>query len=57
MGLSQLGQELNEQEVEEITAFLRSLTGDQPRVEYPVLPESTDETPLPVEFEDAPSKR
>jgi cytochrome c peroxidase len=57
MGLSQLGQDLNEQEVEEITAFLRSLTGEQPRVEYPVLPESTNETPLPVEFEEAPSKR
>ena len=57
MGLSQLGQDLNEQEVDEITAFLRSLTGDQPRVEYPVLPESTDQTPLPVEFEEAPSKR
>ena len=57
MGLSQLGQELNEQEVDEITAFLRALTGDQPRVEYPVLPASTDETPLPVEFEDAGVKR
>jgi cytochrome c peroxidase len=57
MGLSQLGQDLSEQEVEVITAFLRSLTGDQPRVEYPVLPESTDETPLPVEFEESPSKR
>jgi cytochrome c peroxidase len=57
MGISQLGQELSEEEVEEITAFLRSLTGDQPRVEYPVLPESTDATPLPVEFEESPAKR
>lgn len=57
MGLSQLGQELKEQGVGEITALLRTLTGDQPRVEYPVVPESADETPLPVEFEAAPSKR
>lgn len=57
MGVSQLGQELSEQEIERITAFLQSLTGDQPRVQYPVLPESTDETPQPVEFEDAPSRR
>ena len=57
MGLSQLGQELNEQEVDRITAFLRSVTGDQPRVEYPVLPPSTDDTPRPVEYEEGPSKR
>ena len=57
MGLSQLGQELNEQEVDRITAFLRSVTGEQPRVEYPVLPPSTDETPQPVEFEQGASKR
>jgi cytochrome c peroxidase len=57
MGVSQLGQELSEQSVDEITAFLRSVTGDQPRVEYPVLPKSTDETPAPKEFDETPAQR
>jgi len=57
MGASQLGQELSDQQVDEITAFLRSLTGDQPRVEYPVLPKSTDETPLPREYDQSAAQR
>ena len=47
MGVSQLGQELKPDEVEAITAFLRTLTGEMPRVELPVLPASTAETPRP----------
>jgi cytochrome c peroxidase len=47
MGTSQLGTELNEGEVQAITAFLHTLTGEQPKVEYPVLPASTKETPKP----------
>ena len=47
MGSSQLGQELNPQEVKQITAFLRTLTGVPPKVEYPVLPPSTEATPRP----------
>lgn len=47
MGTSQLGTELNENEVKSITAFLHSLTGDQPKVEYPALPASTADTPKP----------
>ena len=47
MGVSQLGSELNEAEVDAITAFLRTLTGQQPKVEYPILPPHTDRTPLP----------
>ncbi len=47
MGSSQLGQELNADEVKSITAFLNTLTGEQPRVEYPVLPRSTAATPKP----------
>ena len=47
MGTSQLGAELNEQEVSSIAAFLRTLTGEQPKVEYPILPPSTKETPRP----------
>lgn len=48
MGSSQLGQELNEEEVKAITAWLRTLTGDQPKVEYPLLPASTPDTPRPT---------
>ena len=49
MGTSQLGAELAENEVKAITAFLHTLTGEQPRVEYPILPRSRPATPKPVE--------
>lgn len=47
MGDSQLGRELNEEEVSAITAFLKSLTGEQPQLQLPVLPSSTPQTPKP----------
>jgi len=47
MGVSQLGAELSEGDVEAITAFLHALTGEQPEVEYPILPASTAATPQP----------
>ena len=47
MGTSQLGREISEDEAEKIAAFLRTLTGEQPQVEYPILPPSTAGTPLP----------
>ena len=47
MGSSQLGQTLTEQEEDAIAAFLQTLTGEQPRIELPVLPPRTDATPLP----------
>ena len=47
MGDSQLGRELTSDSVEAITAFLHSLTGDQPQVMLPTLPRSTPETPKP----------
>ncbi|MGG5811968.1 cytochrome-c peroxidase [Falsiroseomonas sp. CW058] len=47
MGVAQLGAQLNPAEVDAITAFLHTLTGEQPRVELPVLPASTAETPRP----------
>lgn len=47
MGSSQLGQELDEDEVKAITHFLHTLTGEQPKVEYPILPPSTSATPRP----------
>ncbi|WP_419798575.1 MAG: cytochrome-c peroxidase [Terasakiella sp.] len=50
MGASQLGEKLSEKEVESITAFLRTLTGDQPKIEYPILPKSSATTPKPLEM-------
>jgi cytochrome c peroxidase len=47
MGASQLGQKLTEPEEDAIVAFLQTLTGEQPRVELPILPVRTDSTPLP----------
>lgn len=48
MGSSQLGAKLNEAEIDQITAFLHSLTGQQPRVDYPILPASLPVTPQPM---------
>ena len=47
MGSSQLGHALEENEVTAISTFLNTLTGEQPRVEYPILPSSTKTTPKP----------
>ncbi len=47
MGTSQLGQRLTDDEISKITAFLESLTGEQPQVTYPILPPSTATTPEP----------
>lgn len=47
MGASQLGHRLTDEEVSAITAFLKSLTGEQPQVTYPILPPSVAATPRP----------
>ncbi|GAW68305.1 cytochrome C biogenesis protein CcsA [Geoanaerobacter pelophilus] len=47
MGSAQLGTTLNETEVNDTVAFLKSLTGKQPKVGYPLLPPSSDQTPHP----------
>ena len=47
MGSAQLGATLNQAETESIVTFLRTLTGTQPKVEYPILPAHTATTPLP----------
>jgi len=47
MGTSQLGEDLAEEDVDRIVAFLGSLEGRMPEVTYPVLPAETDDTPLP----------
>lgn len=48
MGSAQLGISLNSDDVTSIVAFLGTLTGRQPRIEYPILPPGTEATPLPV---------
>ncbi|MEJ2202216.1 MAG: cytochrome-c peroxidase [Desulfuromonadaceae bacterium] len=48
MGSSQLGIELSDGEAGEITAFLRTLSGEQPTVVHPVLPPQTGKTPRPM---------
>lgn len=47
MGSAQLGAELTAEETQAISAFLQTLTGEQPKVDYPVLPPHTVSTPLP----------
>jgi cytochrome c peroxidase len=49
MSSSQLGTELEPGEVDAIVAFLQSLTGKLPRIEYPILPAETAKTPRPSE--------
>lgn len=50
MAKSQLGETMTDDEIDLITKFLQSLTGEQPRIEYPVLPVSSAETPLPQDM-------
>ena len=44
MATDQLGKSLNDEQVAKIVAFLKSLTGDQPQVTYPILPTSVAST-------------
>jgi len=48
MGTSQLGEKLNDKEIKAITSFLKTLTGEQPKITYPILPKSTKTTPKPI---------
>lgn len=47
MGETQLGVKLTDKETASIETFLKALTGEKPKVEYPVLPARTATTPLP----------
>ena len=51
MGRLQLGKKFTEEENAQIVAFLKTLTGDQPAFQLPILPPSTEETPAPKPFE------
>lgn len=50
MGRLQLGRKFNADENGQIVAFLKTLTGDQPRFALPMLPPSSDKTPRPQPF-------
>jgi len=47
MANSQLGAELSAEEIDQIVAFLGTLSGEQPQVEHPILPVRSDSTPKP----------
>lgn len=51
MARLQLGRKLSDDEVGKITAFLKTLTGEQPSFTLPILPPSTNDTPQPKPFE------
>jgi cytochrome c peroxidase len=50
MGRLQLGKKFTPDEEAQIVAFLKTLTGDQPQFDLPILPPSTDSTPRPRPF-------
>lgn len=47
MAAVQLDAKLKDREIEDLTTFLKTLTGQIPKIEYPVLPAHTNETPQP----------
>ena len=51
MGRLQLGKKFTPQEDADIVAFLKTLTGDQPKMVLPILPPSSDQTRRPQPFE------
>ncbi len=48
MGTSQLGRDLSDEQIDDIVAFLHTLTGEMPEVTVPHLPPSTQDTPRPL---------
>ncbi|MBI5656647.1 MAG: c-type cytochrome, partial [Geobacter sp.] len=48
MASSQLGTSMTPAETAQVVSFLKSLTGKQPAVEYPILPPNADATPKPM---------
>lgn len=50
MGRIQLGKKFSGKENTQIVAFLKTLTGDQPNFQLPILPPSTEKTPSPKPF-------
>jgi cytochrome c peroxidase len=50
MGRLQLGKNFEQTDIDQIVAFLKTLTGEQPTFVLPLLPPSTDKTPRPEPF-------
>lgn len=50
MARLQLGRQLSNEDIDKITAFLKTLTGEQPSFTLPILPPSTNDTPQPKPF-------
>nr|UOZ97373.1 Cytochrome c551 peroxidase [Cupriavidus sp.] len=50
MARIQLGKKYTKDENEKVVAFLKTLTGDQPKFMMPILPPSSDATPRPKPF-------
>jgi cytochrome c peroxidase len=48
MGSAQLGIKLSDDDTDKIVDFLRTTTGVQPKVEYPILPAPGKDTPRPI---------
>jgi cytochrome c peroxidase len=57
MGWVQLGKKFTDDESDRIVAFLKTLTGDQPRFLLPQLPPSSDGTPRPDPFASSGNKK
>lgn len=51
MGRLQLGKKFTDEENARIVAFLKTLTGEQPKFTIPLLPPSADATPRPQPFQ------
>ncbi|WVM92104.1 hypothetical protein ULG90_20640 [Halopseudomonas pachastrellae] len=47
MARLQLGRQLGDEDIASITAFLKTLTGQQPSFALPILPPSNNATPRP----------
>lgn len=50
MGRLQLGKKFTKAENDQVVAFLKTLTGEQPAFRLPILPPSSDKTPRPTPF-------
>jgi cytochrome c peroxidase len=50
MGRLQVGRTYSMEEIDDIVAFLKTLTGKQPNITLPILPPSTNVTPRPKPF-------
>jgi cytochrome c peroxidase len=50
MGRLQLGKNFEQSDIDQIVAFLKTLTGEQPAFVLPLLPPSNDKTPRPEPF-------